>query len=120
MGLLLFPPTEIHKEGERLRVPQVRGEVRPALGGPADNFPANFFDFFSRAKFRLREKTSEKATDCGRTEAPFPPLPIFTPRAPPPAYRSIRDRSTMESAILATSRHNTRRARCRDVARIGN
>ena len=61
MGLLLFPPTEIHEEGERLRVPQVRGEVRPALGGPADEFPANFFDFFSRAKIRLREKNLRKS-----------------------------------------------------------
>ena len=32
------------------------------------------------------QKTSKKATDREQTETPFPPITIFTPRAPPPTY----------------------------------
>ena len=57
--------------------------------------------------------------DREQTEAPFPPLAIFTPPASPPTYQSIRDQYLTKSPILAMSRHDARRARCRDVARIG-
>ena len=86
------------------------------VGGPADEFPAIFF---LRALISDSAKTSKKATDRKQTEAPFPPLVIFTPRAPPPTYQSIRDQFLTKSLILATSWHSARRARCRDVARIG-
>ena len=58
-----------------------------SLGGPADEFPAKFLLFFSRAKIRLREtprKIAKKVTDGRLTEAPFPPPLIFSHRAPPP------------------------------------
>jgi hypothetical protein len=56
------------------------------LGGPADEFPANFLFFFSCAISTISDsaKTSKKATDREQTKAPFPPIAIFTPRAPPP------------------------------------
>jgi hypothetical protein len=55
------------------------------LGGPADEFPANFL-FFFRALKTDSATTSKKATDHKQTEATFPPLTIFTPRASPPPY----------------------------------
>jgi len=89
------------------------------LGGPVDEFPANFFDFFCEPKSgsaKNLEKSSQQQTDRGTISA----APGFHTSCSPPAYRSIRDRSTMELPILATSRHNARCARCRDVARIGD
>ena len=83
------------------------------------NFPPIFFFFSFRALTSDSVKTSKKATDREQTEAPFPPIAIFTPRAPPPTYRSIHDQYLTKLPILATSRHNARRAQCRDVARIG-
>ena len=93
----------------------------PVVGGSADEFPANFFlSFFSfRPLISDSAKTSKKATDREQTKAPFLPIAIFTPRPPPPTYRSIHDQYLTKSPILATSRHNARRAQCRDIARIG-
>ena len=88
------------------------------LGGPADEFPA-YFLFFFRALKTDSATTSKKATDHKQTKAPFPPLTIFTPRTLPPTLLSIRDQYLTKLPILATSRHNAHRARCRDVARIG-
>ena len=73
---------------------------------------------FSRANIRLHENL-EKATDRKQTKAPIPPIAIFTPRAPPPTYRSIHDQYLTKSPILATSRHTARRAQCHDITRIG-
>ena len=80
------------------------------------NFPPICLIFFA-SQNQAPQKTSQKTTDLGQTEAPFPLLPIFTPCTPPPAYGSIHERSSMESAILAMSRHNARRAQCRDAVR---
>ena len=77
-----------------------------------------FFLFFFRTLISESAKTSKKATDREQTEAPFPPIAIFTPCAPPPTCRSIHDQYLTKLLILATSRHNARRAQCRDVARI--
>ena len=56
---------------------------QPLLRGPADEFPANFLFFFREPKSGYA-KNLKKNTDRGRTEAPFPLLLIFTPRALPP------------------------------------
>jgi len=75
--------------------------------------------FFLRAKISDSAKTSKKATDREQTEAPFPPIAIFTPCAPPPTCRSIHDQYLTKLLILVTSLHNASRAQCRDVTRIG-
>jgi hypothetical protein len=54
------------------------------IGGPVDEFPAIFFFFPFSALVSDSAKTSKKAMDREQTEAPFPPIVIFTPRARPP------------------------------------
>ena len=83
------------------------------------NFPPIFLFYFSRTNIRLREnlkKSYGPQTDRSTVSAD----PDFYPlRSPPPTYRSIHDQYLTKSPILAMSRHNARRAQCRDVARIG-
>jgi hypothetical protein len=89
------------------------------LGGPADEYPANFFILFFVANIQLREnleKSYGPQTDQSTISAD---RDFYTSRSPPPTYRSIHDQSLKKSPILAMSRHNARRAQCRDVARIG-
>ena len=74
--------------------------------------------FFSRANIRIRENLEKgygPQTDRSTISAD---RDFYTSRSPP-TYRSIHDQYLTKLPILATSRHNARRAQCRDVARIG-
>jgi hypothetical protein len=99
----------------------LRSDLMPlalVVGGPMGNFPPLFF-FPPQLTKSNSEKKQKNGTDHGLTTAPFPPNPISTNRSRPPPSSKNSIPFTKISPILATSRHNAHRGRCRDVARIG-